>query len=148
MIESWFPSPVNTEAHQNTSSRRSRTRLCNRLLGTIFPNYTKQDRPIDFLVSDGSEVLAVGLARYDGDRGGSQEDDRTGQYRDCAYEILTYANANGLRTKVIFLNNGPGLLLGSMWKDYAYIEDLYPGRVMVTTLRMLPERLTTEWLKS
>lgn len=32
------------------------------LLGNIFPNYTKQDRPIDFLISDESEVLAVGLA--------------------------------------------------------------------------------------
>lgn len=118
------------------------------LLGTIFPNYTKPDRPIDFLICDGDEVLAVGLARYDSDRGGAQEDDRTGQYRDCASEIITYANANGLKTKVIFLNDGPGLLLGSMWRDYAYIEDLYPGRVMVTTLRMVPERLTLEWLKS
>jgi len=117
-------------------------------LGTIFPNYTKPDRPIDFLICDGDEVLAVGLAHYDSDRGGAQEDDRTGQYRDCASEIITYANANGLKTKVIFLNDGPGLLLGSMWRDYAYIEDLYPGRVMVTTLRMVPERLTLEWLKS
>ena len=88
-------------------------------LRTIFPDYTKQERPIDFLISDGADVLAVGLARYDGDRGGAQEDDRTGQYRDCAYVILTYANARGLRTKVIFLNDGPGLLLGSMWNDYA-----------------------------
>lgn len=117
-------------------------------LRTIFPDYTKKDRPIDFLISDGPDTLAVGLARYDGDRGGAQEDDRTGQYRDCAYEILAYASARGLKTKVIFLNDGPGLLLGSMWNDYAFIEDLYPGRVMVTTLRMLPERLTLAWLRS
>jgi hypothetical protein len=95
-----------------------------------------------------NEVLAIGLARYDSDRGGAQEDDRTGQYRDCAQEIITYANAPGLKTKVIFLNDGPGLLLGSMWNDYAYIENLYPGRVMVTTLRMVPERLTLDWLRS
>jgi hypothetical protein len=93
-------------------------------------------------------VLAVGLARYDSDRGGAQEDDRTGQYRACASEIITYANARGLKTKVIFLNDGPGLLLGSMWNDYAYIENLYPGRVMVTTLRMVRERLTLDWLNS
>jgi len=117
-------------------------------LGTVFSNYTKPDRPIDFLIFDGDEVLAVGLARYDSDRGGAQEDDRTGQYRDCAAEVLSYAQANGLKTKVIFLNDGPGLLLGSMWNDYAYIEDLYPGRVMVTTLRMVPDRLTIDWLKS
>lgn len=118
------------------------------LLGTIFPDYTKPDRPIDFLIADGTDVLAVGLARYDSDRGGAQEDDRTGQYRDCAYEVLSFAREKGHKTKVIFLNDGPGLLLGSMWNDYAYIEELYPGRVMVMTLRMVPERLTLEWLTS
>jgi hypothetical protein len=118
------------------------------LLGTIFADYTKPDRPIDFLISDGTEVLAVGLARYDSDRGGAQEDDRTGQYRDCAAEVLAYAREKGHKTKVIFLNDGPGLLLGSMWNDYAYIEELYPDRVMVTTLRMVSERLTLEWLES
>lgn len=118
------------------------------LLGTIFPDYTKPDRPIDFLIADGTDVLAVGLARYDSDRGGAQEDDRTGQYRDCANEVLSFAREKNHKTKVIFLNDGPGLLLGSMWNDYAYIEELYPGRVMVTTLRMVPERLTLEWLTS
>lgn len=118
------------------------------LLGSIFENYTKPDRPIDFLICEGGEVLAVGLARYDSDRGGAQEDDRTGQYRDCASEVLSFARERGMNTKVIFLNDGPGLLLGSMWNDYAYLEELYPGRVMVTTLRMIPERLTLEWLKA
>ena len=117
------------------------------LLGTIFPDYTKPDRPIDFLIADGTDVLAVGLARYDSDRGGAQEDDRTGQYRDCAAEVLAYAREKNHKTKVIFLNDGPGLLLGSMWNDYAYIEELYPDRVMVTTLRMVPERLTLKWLQ-
>ncbi len=31
MIESCFARAVNTKAHHNTSSRRSRSRLCNRL---------------------------------------------------------------------------------------------------------------------
>lgn len=117
-------------------------------LGSIFENYPKPDRPIDFLICDGAEVLAVGLARYDSDRGGAQEDDRTGQYRDCAAEVLSFSRERGLRTKVIFLNDGPGLLLGSMWNDYSYLEEQHPGRVMVTTLRMIPERLTLEWLKA
>lgn len=104
--------------------------------------------PDHSITTEGSNILAVGLARYDSDRGGAQEDDRTGQYRDCAAEVLAYANANKLKTKVIFLNDGPGLLLGSMWNDYAYIEELYPNRVMVTTLRMIPERLTLDWLKA
>ena len=118
------------------------------LLGSIFENYTKPDRPIDFLICDGEEILAIGLARYDSDRGGAQEDDRTGQYRDCAAEVLSFARERSMKTKVIFLNDGPGLLLGSMWNDYAYLEELYPDRVMVATLRMIPERLTLEWLKS
>lgn len=118
------------------------------LLGSIFPDYPKKDRPIDFLVCDGSDVLAVGLARYDSDRGGAQEDDRPGQYRDCANEILTYAASNGLKTKVIFLNDGPGLLLGSMWSDYSQIENIWNDRVRVVTLRMVPERITLDWLRS
>lgn len=118
------------------------------LLGAIFPNYPKPDRPIDFLISEGDAVLAVGLARYDSDRGGAQEDDRTGQYRDCAQEVLGYAKKHGLKTKVIFLNDGPGLLLGSMWRDYASLESRWKDLVRVVTLRMVPERITLDWLRS
>lgn len=120
------------------------------LLGKIFPKYPKPDRPVDFTIRDPgtNEVLAVGLARYDSDRGGAQEDDRTGGYRDCASEILAYAKKHHLRTKVIFINDGPGLLLGSMWNDYASLERTGKGRVLVSTLRMVPERLTRTWLLS
>lgn len=118
------------------------------LLKSVFPDYPKPDRPVDFVIYDDKSVLAIGLARYDSDRGGAQEDDRTGQYRDCAQEIITYANSKGLRTKVIFVNDGPGLLLGSMWDDYAHLENLWPGRVKVVTLRMFLERITEKWLKS
>jgi hypothetical protein len=62
--------------------------------------------------------------------------------------VLTYSRKHGLNTKVIFLNDGPGLLLGSMWRDYAYIEDIWKGKVKVVTLRMIPERITLEWLRS
>jgi hypothetical protein len=118
------------------------------LLGEVFPKYPKPDRPVDFVIYRGTKVLAVGLARYDSDRGGAQEDDRTGGYRDCAAEILGYANSYGLNTKVIFLNDGPGLLLGSMWADYAYLEEHWPGRVKTVTLRMIAERITLKWLRS
>lgn len=119
------------------------------LMGTVFLHYPKPDRPVDFVIFDkANNVLAVGLARYDSDRGGAQEDDRTGQYRDCAQEILGYADSHALKTKVIFLNDGPGLLLGSMWNDYAYIENAWPGRVKVVTLRMVKERISLDWLKS
>ncbi len=118
------------------------------LMGKVFPNYPKPDRPVDFVITDNGTVLAVGLARYDSDRGGAQEDDRTGQYREVAQELLAYADSHGLpRMKVVFVNDGPGLLLGSMWNDYAYIEDQWPGRVKVVTLRMVPDRITADWLR-
>jgi hypothetical protein len=94
------------------------------LLGTIFKNYPNPRRPVDFIISNGDQILAVGLARYDSDRGGAQEDDRTGGYKNCADEVLAYCRDNDYDTKVVFLNDGPGLLLGSMWTDYAEIEKL------------------------
>lgn len=118
------------------------------LLGGMFNNYPKPDRPVDFVVSEETDVLAIGLAHYDSDRGGAQEDDRTGGYRDCAAEIFSYADSHKLKTKVIFLNDGPGLLLGSMWDDYASLERRWPGRVKVVTLRMIPERISLNWLRS
>ena len=94
-------------------------------------------------------MLAIGLAQYDSDRGGAQEDDRTGQYREVAQEFFDYADSHGMaHVKVIYVNDGPGLLLGSMWNDYAYIEDQWRGRVKVVTLRMVPERITEDWLRS
>ncbi|MGI0496684.1 hypothetical protein ACOKW7_26920 [Limnospira platensis CENA597] len=83
-------------------------------LGELFDDYPRPNRPVDFVLLHNNQPVAVGLARYDSDRGGTQEDDRTGQYRDCASEILKYAKTHGLNLKVIFLNDGPGLLLGSM----------------------------------
>ena len=120
------------------------------LLGQVFKNYPKPDRPVDFVIYDDAkkEVLAIGLARYDSDRGGAQEDDRTGGYQNCADEILNYAKKHRFRTKVIFINDGPGLLLGSMWNDYANLERSRPGKILVATLRMIPERITREWLLS
>jgi hypothetical protein len=50
--------------------------------------------------------------------------------------------------KVIFLNDGPGLLLGSMWDDYARLEQSWSDKILVMTLRMVAERLTREWLEA
>ena len=118
------------------------------LLGSIFENYPNPKRPVDFVISHEGKVLAVGLARYDSDRGGAQEDDRTGGYKNCADEVLNYCRDNGLDIKIIFLNDGPGLLLGSMWTDYSDIERRWDGQIMVLTLRMVSVRLTKEWLEN
>lgn len=123
-------------------------------LGNIFHGYPNQKRPVDFVIfrnelfETEENVLAVGLARYDSDRGGAQEDDRIGGYRNCADEILHFAQERNLNIKVIFLNDGPGLLLGTMWNDYAQLERSWPGKIMVLTLRMISERLTRDWMLS
>lgn len=118
-------------------------------LKSVFPDYPNPTRPVDFVIRDNNKnVLAIGLARYDSDRGGAQEDDRTGGYNNCAKEILAYTSTKKIKTKVIFLNDGPGLLLGSMWDDYSKLEKINSDRIMVLTLRMLDERLTEKWLKS
>lgn len=49
---------------------------------------------------------------------------------------------------MLFINDGPGLLLGSMWHDYATLEAAWGGKVMIATLRMVPVRITLAWLKS
>lgn len=118
------------------------------ILGELFEDYPKPDRPVDFVLIYKGKPVAVGFARYDSDRGGAQEDDRTGQYRDCAAEVLNYAEKKKIPLKVIFLNDGPGLLLGSMWRDYEYLENTWPGLVRVVTLRMFSERITVNWLIS
>jgi hypothetical protein len=117
-------------------------------LGSIFKDYPNPKRPVDFVISNQSNILAVGFARYDSDRGGSQEDDRIGSYKNCADEVLAYCRDNGLDTKVIFLNDGPGLLLGSMWADYSDIETRWDNKIIVLTLRMVPDRLTQKWLEN
>lgn len=119
------------------------------MLGSVFEDYPHPKRPVDFIVSDKEKenIYCVGLARYDGDRGGAQEDDRTGGYTSCADEVLTYAEKHGLNLRVLFLNDGPGLLLGSMWDDYSELEERWGNKIMVVTLRMIPERLTLDWLK-
>ncbi len=116
---------------------------------SFWHDYSNPSRPLDFVISspDRKNIYAVGLARYDGDRGGAQEDDRTGGYKNCSDEILNYVHSHNLKTKVIFINDGPGLLLGSMWEDYSQIEERYPNEVKVMTLRMIDERLTENWLK-
>ncbi len=118
------------------------------MLDEVLENW-QEKTPTDILISrlDGTP-LVIGFARYDSDRGGAQEDDRIGGNRDKAINILKYADSYQLPLKVFFLNDGPGLTLGSMWNDYASLETYGKGRVMVCTLKMLDERFTRDWLES
>lgn len=67
-------------------------------------DYDNDNRPLDFVISskDRTKIYVVGLARYDGDRGGAQEDDRTGGYKNCSDEILEYVYANKSNEKGYF----------------------------------------------
>lgn len=119
------------------------------LMGAVFDGYPNPKRPVDFALYEKNNTipLAIGLARYDSDRGGAQEDDRTGGYFNCANEILSFTRRRGYPTKVVFVNDGPGLLLGSMWDDYQRLEKSGKGKVIVVTLRMVADRITLEWFR-
>jgi hypothetical protein len=106
--------------------------------------------PVDFIVRDPAEdVRVVGFARYDSDRGGAQEDDRVGGNERRLREILRFAEERGSDLRVVFLNDGPGLLLGSMWADYASIERGGEGKTLVTTLKMAQAgRFSIDWIES
>ena len=55
-------------------------------LSSYLDGYPRNQRPVDMLVTskDTNEPLVVGLIRYDSDRGGAQEDDRTSGYFKCS----------------------------------------------------------------
>ena len=113
------------------------------------PGYPKKT-PVDFVLKDPDDKpRVIGFARYDTDRGGSQEDDRIGGNERRLREILAFAEANSMDLKVIFLSDGPGLTLGSMWVDNATIEEGGKGRALVTTLKMAQAgRISIDWLES
>lgn len=140
----WFESTFSSEYLIQGPVRAGRDVM----LDEVLKNWDKKT-PADILISrnDGTP-LVIGFARYDSDRGGAQEDDRTGGNRDKVTEILRYADTYNLPLKIFFLNDGPGLTLGSMWNDYAALENEGKGRVIVCTLKMLNERFTRDWLES
>jgi len=116
------------------------------ILSNHLPEY-QHEIPADFLISSGDTPVCVGFARYDQTRGGSQEDDRPKGNERHAAQILGYSPPDPYPPlKLLFINDGPGLLLGSMWEDYVRLEELDEDRVMVCTLQMLDGRLTQSWL--
>jgi hypothetical protein len=118
------------------------------LLNAVLKGYPKKT-PADFIIwSESNEPLVIGFARYDSDRGGAQEDDRIKGYSDNVTDILSYSKKSGVNLKIMFLNEGPGLLLGSMWTDYGDLEKRGKGKVRVITSKMLEERLDRKWIES
>ena len=117
-------------------------------LKSVFPDYPL-DTTVDFVIwSRKGAPLVVGYGRYDSDRGGAQGLDRISSYSDKVTEILGYAEERRLPLKLLFVNDGPGLLLGRLWDRYAALEEKGQGRVIVATRKMLDVRVTEEWLLS
>lgn len=118
-------------------------------LQRVLPDYPNPIA-VDLVIRDPEgSIRVVGFGRYDSDRGGAQEDDRVGGNLQHLQEILSYADSTDRDLKVLFLNDGPGLLLGSMWRDYSEIEEYDPGRCMVATLKMVQAgRFSRAWISS
>lgn len=106
--------------------------------------------PCDFIVTDNDKnVIAVGFARYDSTRGGSQADDRTGGNSDKVWKAIDYntTKENKKPFKLIFLSDGPGLAHKDIWAEFCELDKVRDN-VRVTTLKTLNKRITKEWLLS
>jgi len=105
--------------------------------------------PCDFIIKDLSDnVIAVGFARYDSTRGGSQADDRTGGNSDKVWKAKEYYERTGNKFKIIFLSDGPGLAHRDIWIEACKLDVLWDDNVRVTTLKTLSQRVTYEWLSN
>lgn len=105
-----------------------RTQLCR-----VFKKYVSPQTPVEMLKrkNDATKICA-----------------QFGNAFRSVVEIFSYANSHEMpHIKIIYVNDGPELLLGSMWNDYAYIENQWKKRVKVVTLRMVPNRITLKWLR-
>src|SRR5699024_2107945 len=73
-------------------------------LSSIFPEYSGS-YPCDFVIrrKTGGEILAIGFARYDSTRGGSQSDDRTGGNSDKVEKAKGFDRFTKSRLKMVFL---------------------------------------------
>lgn len=118
-------------------------------LRTIFPKF-EGAYPCDFVITDiaSKKVVAVGFARYDSTRGGSQSDDRTGGNANKIDKAREFHKATGDRFKIIFLADGPGLTHKDTWEEACAIDGCWDDAVRVTTLKLAPTRVTADWLAS
>ncbi|MEO2268718.1 hypothetical protein V1358_15520 [Pseudoalteromonas sp. YIC-656] len=118
-------------------------------LSSVFPQFVG-DYPCDFVLrcSESGRVLAVGFARYDSTRGGSQSDDRTGGNSDKVAKAVAFCEQSGEAFKLIFLSDGPGLTHNDTWQEACYLDGQWGDQVRVTTLLTAPHRLTLDWLYS
>lgn len=118
-------------------------------LQSIFEDFDS-DYPCDFVIRDfdSSEVLAVGFARYDSTRGGSQSDDRTGGNNDKVMKADEFTKSSNTNFKLLFLSDGPGLTHRDTWEEACILDGKLGDRVRVSTLKLADERITEQWLRN
>ena len=117
-------------------------------LSTVFPDFVG-DYPCDFVIRNNEgQPIAVGFARYDSTRGGSQSDDRTGGNNDKVTKAKEFCDKFGLSFKVVFLSDGPGLVHGDTWTEACTLDSKWDDNVRVMTLKMVNYRMDYDWLTS
>ncbi|EAA7243335.1 hypothetical protein BVD23_12775 [Salmonella enterica] len=118
-------------------------------LSSIFPQFVGSC-PCDFIIKDlyANQVRAIGFARYDSTRGGSQSDDRTGGNNDKVNKAMQFSYQSGQNFKIIFLSDGPGLTHNDTWYETCQLDGQWDGNVRVTTLKTADDRITENWLLS
>ncbi|EKN3726763.1 TPA: hypothetical protein ACY4ZU_004349 [Yersinia enterocolitica] len=118
-------------------------------LSSVFPDFVGSC-PCDFIIRDRTtnRVYAIGFARYDSTRGGSQSDDRTGGNSDKVHKAMNYNLLTNNKFKIIFLSDGPGLTHRDTWHEACVLDGAWDGNVRVSTLKTAQERITLEWLTS
>lgn len=102
--------------------------------------------PCDFIIKKNTEIIAIGFARYDSTRGGSQSDDRTGGNLSKVHLVKTFCDVSNKRLGIIFLSDGPGLLHKDTWEESCKLDGMNNGDVLVTTLKLCDQRITNDWL--
>lgn len=117
-------------------------------LRTVFPEF-KGSYPCDFVISDAktNAPLAVGFARYDSTRGGSQSDDRTGGNANKVEKAKTFYQETGKTFRLIFLADGPGLTHRDTWEEACILDGMWDDNVRAATLKLAPTRITEAWLR-
>lgn len=118
-------------------------------LNTVFPDF-KGNFPCDFIIRDArsAEVMAIGFARYDSTRGGSQSDDRTGGNNDKVLKGDAFKASYQKKFKTLFLSDGPGLTHKDTWEESCLLDGVSNDHVRVSTLKLADTRITEEWLRS
>lgn len=118
-------------------------------LSSIYSGYSGRF-PCDFVIRSRADgiVRAIGFARYDSTRGGSQSDDRTAGNADKVSKARAFCEASGNSFKLVFLSDGPGLAHRDTWDEACSLDGSWNGNVRVTTLRTCEARITSSWLMS